>query len=71
MFLLPVLHVFYLVMESSCKESLFPHSMRTRPGATEDTPSSSRGRQPTPPFNPPPAPTLADAITNLINRPAS
>jgi hypothetical protein len=42
--------------------------MRTRSGATKDTPSSSYGRQPTPPPpNPPPAPTLADAIASLIN----
>jgi hypothetical protein len=42
--------------------------MRTHSGATEDTPSSSHGRQPTPLApNPPPAPTLADAIASLIN----
>jgi len=40
--------------------------MRTHSGAT-DTPSSSCGRQPTPPPNPPLAPTLADAMATLIN----
>ena len=40
--------------------------MRTRSGAT-DMPSSSCGCQPTPPPNPPLAPTLADAMATLIN----
>jgi hypothetical protein len=66
--LLHVLHVFYLVMEFGCKRVTIPHNMRTHSGATEDTPSSSYGRQPTPPPpNPPPAPTLVDTIASLIN----
>ena len=40
--------------------------MRTHSGAT-DTPSSSCGRQPTPPPNPPLAPTLTDVVASLIN----
>jgi hypothetical protein len=49
---------------STTQELQFHKRMRTRSGAN-DEPESSQAHQPPP--NPPPAPTLADAVANLIN----
>jgi hypothetical protein len=55
-------------MESSYKRVTIPHSMRTCLGNSDERPESSRVCQTMPPPpNPPLAPTLVDAIANLIN----